>query len=1172
MLSLEELEVVHSGRNHSAWWGRFAHSWRLPTIPTSDRKVSAACWYHDFIVKQLQLVVASDFDFSRVSELHHLVTERSTPSRHRHRHRHRRYPKIKARHGPVKLRDHLDFDMGASIPAEPPRRPISIAIDPVTLVVSECITVTSAMRKHARWAHSSVSAILAGGGAHRLLANSDSRSIGSGSLDDKNPLVAAIQDDGSLQGRWGLHGKKGSSMQDNPLLSAFARLRSDMKHVKDIQSVDTVAILHPFMQVIRSSSTTAPITSLALIAITKMLSYNIISESNPNFAKGLQLLSLTVTHCRFESENNATDEIVFLRILRLIEILVTGPSGNLLCDKSICDMMSCVLNLSCVSRVTEAVRRAAEIAMVTMCQVIFQRLRSLDMESDGILQDPVDATKEELDRLTIDDSELARQASDKQGDITGPNTPKVETDAASASFLPRDSKPNDQGETAEGDISPESAEIRPYALPAIRELFRVLADLLDPFKRERTDTMRIIALRIVNVALEVAGPSIALQPSLASLAKDALCRNLFELVRSENVAILHESLRVTGTLLATCRTVLKLQQDLYLSYVVTCLHPRVPIPEDPTIEPALYDGVPQGPHLAKPIPGAPSSGRATPVPVKERQRLGMEGGSRKPDARESMVESVGALVRIPSFMPELFVNYDCEIDGAYLCLDMVGLLARNAFPDSATWSTTNVPPLCLDSLLTYVQFIADRLEDEPITKDLPDPAALRTQRAKKTIVVRGVQKFNENPTAGIAFLASQGIIDSADNPASIAKFLKGTTRVDKTVLGEFLSKLKNYEILKTFMDLFDFDGLRVDQALRLCLNAFRLPGEAPLIERIVTVFAEKVYRTDSETWANGDVPYVLAYAVIMLNTDQHNRNVKDKRMTAADFAKNLRGVNGGKDFAQDYLREIYDSIRTHEIILPEEHDTKHASDHAWSELLIKAQTATDLTICNTNIYDADMFEATWRPVVATLNYVFMSATDDAVFSRVTAGFHQCAQIAAKYGIYDCLDTIVTSLARISTLATETPPSTNLNTEVQANGKSIMVSKFAVDFGREQRAQMAMLILFRIINGQEHAIRDGWAYLVRILINLYTNSLIPNPLASLSRRLDLPSIPLQSPSYVTSRVEKSADSGIFSVFTSYVSSVMNDEPPEPNDQEIEATVQTIETVNACRVEEVVAHIE
>lgn len=39
----------------------------------------------------------------------------------------------------------------------------------------------------------------------------------------------ALGEDDSLASRWGLRGKKGKSMQDNPLLSAFARLRNDLR-------------------------------------------------------------------------------------------------------------------------------------------------------------------------------------------------------------------------------------------------------------------------------------------------------------------------------------------------------------------------------------------------------------------------------------------------------------------------------------------------------------------------------------------------------------------------------------------------------------------------------------------------------------------------------------------------------------------------------------------------------------------------------------------------------------------------------------------------------------------------------------------------------------------------------------------------------------------------------
>lgn len=103
---------------------------------------------------------------------------------------------------------------------------VSVAINPVALVVQECITVTSAMRKHARWAHSSVSAILGGGSPAAALRNSSSTKKGDGQ-------EASLEEVG-LASRWGLRGKKGQSMADNPLLAAFARLRSDLKQCKGV--------------------------------------------------------------------------------------------------------------------------------------------------------------------------------------------------------------------------------------------------------------------------------------------------------------------------------------------------------------------------------------------------------------------------------------------------------------------------------------------------------------------------------------------------------------------------------------------------------------------------------------------------------------------------------------------------------------------------------------------------------------------------------------------------------------------------------------------------------------------------------------------------------------------------------------------------------------------------
>ena len=118
----------------------------------------------------------------------------------------------------------------ASAPSQP-RQEISVAVDPVALITTECITVTSAMRKHARWAQSSVAAILGGGAGGsgggggyddivsaipppspgRGVARSRRGGPGaSATVEGKSSLASP---DVGLANRWGLRGRKGKSIQ-----------------------------------------------------------------------------------------------------------------------------------------------------------------------------------------------------------------------------------------------------------------------------------------------------------------------------------------------------------------------------------------------------------------------------------------------------------------------------------------------------------------------------------------------------------------------------------------------------------------------------------------------------------------------------------------------------------------------------------------------------------------------------------------------------------------------------------------------------------------------------------------------------------------------------------------------------------------------------------------------
>ena len=68
-----------------------------------------------------------------------------------------------------------------------------------------------------------------------------------------------------------------------------------------------------------------------------------------------------------------------------------------------------------------------------------------------------------------------------------------------------------------------------------------------------------------------------------------------------------------------------------------------------------------------------------------------------------------------------------------------------------------------------------------------------------------------------------------------------------------------------------------------------------------------------------DASSVLAYAVMMLNTDQHSKSVKTK-MTKQQFVNNLRGCDGGHDIQREYLENIFDRVGRTEIQMMDDNE------------------------------------------------------------------------------------------------------------------------------------------------------------------------------------------------------------------------------------------------------------
>ncbi|XP_042221366.1 IQ motif and SEC7 domain-containing protein 1-like isoform X2 [Homarus americanus] len=191
----------------------------------------------------------------------------------------------------------------------------------------------------------------------------------------------------------------------------------------------------------------------------------------------------------------------------------------------------------------------------------------------------------------------------------------------------------------------------------------------------------------------------------------------------------------------------------------------------------------------------------------------------------------------------------------------------------------------------------------------------------------GLNLFNKKPERGVTYLIGRGFLENS--PQAVAKFLLTRKGLSKQMIGEYLGNLQNnfnMAVLECFAHDIDLSGMQVDVALRKFQTHFRMPGEAQKIERLMQVFAQRYCQCNRDIVAKLRDPetiFVLAFAIIMLNTDLHTASMKqEKRMKLEDFIKNLRGIDDSYDIEREMLEGMYQRIKAQEFRPGHDHVTQ----------------------------------------------------------------------------------------------------------------------------------------------------------------------------------------------------------------------------------------------------------
>ncbi|CAN6194811.1 unnamed protein product [Urochloa humidicola] len=213
-------------------------------------------------------------------------------------------------------------------PAQPAPAPPRVAM--ASVVASEVATVLAVMRRNVRYD---------GGGADEHL---------------EHRLIAGLK---SLRRRAAGWGRPGGWRDD----------------------VDPLLYLRPFLDVVRSDETGAPITGAALSSLHKLLSLDLVGPAAPNVAGAMGAVVDAVAGCRFEVTDPASEEAVLARVLQVLLACVRGRAAPVLSNHHVCAIVStCFRVVQQAGTKGELLQRVSRQTMQEVIRCVFARLPDLD--------------------------------------------------------------------------------------------------------------------------------------------------------------------------------------------------------------------------------------------------------------------------------------------------------------------------------------------------------------------------------------------------------------------------------------------------------------------------------------------------------------------------------------------------------------------------------------------------------------------------------------------------------------------------------------------------------------------------------------------------------------------------------------------------------------------------
>ena len=310
---------------------------------------------------------------------------------------------------------------------------------------------------------------------------------------------------------------------------------------------------------------------------------------------------------------------------------------------------------------------------------------------------------------------------------------------------------------------------------------------------------------------------------------------------------------------------------------------------------------------------------------------------------------------------------------------------------------------------------------------------------KKYELQTAAEKFNYKIKSGISYLKKVGYLNNTTSidvqAKNLVKFLRYTSSLKKKNIGEFLGE--NTELskktLKFFGESFDFKNIHIIQGMRIFLSTFQLPSEGQQIDRILESFSCKYFQDNKNSFfPNSDCVFYLSYAIMILQTELHNPNVKNK-MTPERFIKIFEGKEY-ESLTKEYLEDIYEQIQDEPLSLAELEEEREENivgrteekyarekqrivkEYDFNKKMNKKNSPYIKLNENEFVeYLPQFISSIWEPLITMYSIVIEESDDPALYNQGISGMSNCIKILGLLNLNTQKQTVISFLCSMTNL-------------------------------------------------------------------------------------------------------------------------------------------------------------